>query len=233
MKAILYREKLKTETVSLESLYRDVYAKTKFGESRVAKPKQSLIALTNKFELTESLKKICLDFEIRSQLHQNICIEAIEIFKHRIRMAASFMKDYRNCAQQRDDISIEISFLELMGNVMLKVNTQPLNETVKTLLNDAFELAKKFDGATENVRKRFTQSINEACKYSLLLGVVWLDKQIILRYMGFQQEYWCKCSNGHIYCTGEYGAECLLCKAVRFNKNNALIRLVEGLRLLE
>lgn len=94
-------------------------------------------------------------------------------------MATLFIDSYRNTEQQRADISNEISFLQLMGDVIVKASGQPFNDTGKKLLNDAFEVANKYGSATESVQKEFIGLVNEACKHSSGLGISLEEKQMI------------------------------------------------------
>lgn len=220
---ILDKKTFKVKTVQLRPIYVDLLHETEFNKKRITKAK--LVELTNKFELAEMLKMICVKFEKRQKSQQNVRTKLTEIFKDRLQTAAVFIEDFRNAEQQRDDIAAEVSFLQLMGDVIVKTCGQPFNDTGKKLLNDAFELASKCGSATESVRKEFRELVSEACEQLSGIGISSEDKGIVLRYMGFQREYWFKCPNGHIYCIGEY-SECPECESRMDDADLSLNRIL-------
>lgn len=258
---ILDSNLFRTKTVRLSAIYAEIYHKTVLvkidrDEWALPKPKHALIELSNKFELVEKLKEICLSFDkgykftndrdntrnsrIRNafgQLHRlgqadvtilpNIPAKAIEKFEERIQMAADFIKNYRNCDQKREDISNEISFLQMMGEAIVKASVQYFNDAGKKLLAEAFEFAHKYGRATETVRKEFARLVTEACKASSGLGISLQEKQMVLRAMDFGQGHWYKCPNGHVYCIADCGgavvtSRCPDCKAVIGGTNHSL-----------
>lgn len=240
VKEILDKQLFRTQTIQLSAIYMDLCHKTDSKKNRFARPKQTLIALQNIFEMIETLKQICLTFENRSQKHQqNVSAKVIAQFEDRIRIALSFIKEYKNCEQQRNDISIEISFLQLMCDVIVHANEQPFNDTGKKLLNDAFEVANKYGSATESVRMEFTNCINEANKHSSGIGISLKEQQMILTAMGFGRGHWYKCKNGHIYCIDACGgamerSKCPECGSViggeshSLDSSNALATEMDG-----
>lgn len=222
---ILDGKSFKVKMVQLRAIYANIFHET-FNRKYITKAK--LIELTNKFELAETLRTICVEFEKRHKSQQNVRTKFTEIFKGRIRMAAAFIKDFGNCEQQRNDIATEISFLQMMGDVIVDTCGQPFNDAGKKLLNEAFELANKYGSATESVRKEFSRLVNEAGGHSGLT-IASEDKQMVLRYMGFQCGYWFKCANGHIYCMGECDdamgrSMCPECEWVDGVENHSLVR---------
>lgn len=231
VKGIIDKGLYATETISLRSVYIDIYDETEFGKRPAARPKQTLIALTNKFNLVETLRNICMAFEKRNKLRQNIQAKEVEKLQQRIKTTAAFIKDYKNSAQQRYDISTEISFLQCMGDVIVKSSAQPLNELSKSLLNEAFKLANKCGTATKTVRKEFSRLVTEACKHLPEPGISLEGKQIALPHMSFQRENWFKCPNGHIYCFGESDDgveknECSECDTMRLDELNKALEQI-------
>lgn len=204
--AILENEPVNKDSLHLRSIYREILNETKLkGKFAQPKPNQTLIELNNKLDLVEKLKEVYSAFDGREKSLQNLCTDAIEKFDRRIRMASSFIKDYKNCEQQRVDISTEISFLELMSSVIVKACSQPFNDIGKKFLNDAFILANKYGSATESVRKEFKDIVSEASKHSSGIGIPMEDKEMILKAMGLSRGHWYKCPNGHVYAIGECG----------------------------
>lgn len=171
------------------TIYKQIQDETK-DKKGFAKPNQILIELTNKLDLIEKLKKIYSEFEAREKSRQTFSTEVIEKFNRRLRMAASFVKNYKNCDQQRDDISTEIAFIQLMCDVIVKASSQPINDIGKKLLNDAFELANKYGNATEIVRKKFQEIVTEASKHSSGIGISMEEKQMVLKAMNFTRGHW-------------------------------------------
>lgn len=196
----------RVNTVELRPIYSHLHRKTETNQQRVPKRKQTLIELIHRFELVEALREICVAFESRRKSQQNVRTTFSEKFKDRVRMAAAFIRDYRNCDQQRDDISIEISFLQLMGDAIVNTCVQSINRADRKSLDAAFKLANKPGRATESVRKEFVRLVTETCKQLPEPGISLKEKQIVLRYMSFRQNQWFKCPNGHVYCIGECGS---------------------------
>lgn len=197
-------ESFANDLLNLRSIYKDIMISTK-PKPGFAKPNQKLIELNNKFELVLRLKEVSSVFQKREKPHQSICAETAATFESRLRMAALFVKDYKNSAQQRADISTEMSFLQLMADVIDKASKQPFNDTGKQLLKDAFKFANRYGAATERVRKEFQAMVAEASNHSTGIGISIEEKQMILKAMDFKRGHWYKCPNGHIYAIGECG----------------------------
>lgn len=224
LKVILDRGSYKTETVSLRPLYLSLYSETEFGRRPVAKPKQALIALMSKFELVEALKEICSSFDKRDKqrLQRTMHVVAIEKFEQRIRMAAEFMAYYRNSEQQRADISTEISFLQMMGNAIVKTCGRIFTLIEGKLVSEAFEVANKYGSGNESVRSEFTRLVNKALTR---IGISVIENPIILKCISFQLGNWYKCCNGHIFSIADYGEEwvrnkCPECESVIIGDDN-------------
>lgn len=109
------------DALGLRNIYKDIHKETKLKSDLVEpKPNQMLIELKNKFKLVEELKEIYSKFQKREKSSQSLNSKVIEQFDNRLRMAASFIRDYKNCEQQRADISVEISFLQTMCDVIVE-----------------------------------------------------------------------------------------------------------------
>lgn len=206
VEAILKNVSFINDPLKLHSIYEEILNETRIkGKFPIPKPNQTLIELKNKLELVERLRKIDLAFKGRQESQQNLRTEVIDKFNSRLQMAASFIRLFKNCEQQREDISNEISFLQLMCDVIGKASSQPFNDTGKKLLNDAFELANKYGSATESVRNEFQKNVSEACKHSSGIGISMEEKKMILQAMDFKRGHWYKCPKGHIYAIGDCG----------------------------
>lgn len=141
VKGIVDRDLYRTETISLRSHYMSIYDGTESGKRNVMKPRQTLIALNNKFELVETLKQISLTFEKRIKSPRSkIKPGIIEKYVQRIGMVATFIKDFRNGEQQRKDVSSEMSFLHLMGAVIVKICANSYVDINEKLLNIVMHL---------------------------------------------------------------------------------------------
>lgn len=237
VKNILANESFGIDPLRLKYIYINILNETKF--QRFPRPNQKLIELENKLDLVENMKMIWLAFDRRDKTKQNLSTEVIETFDERLQMAASFIKHYINCDQQRADISAEISFVELMCDVIVKASHQPFNDTGKKLLNDAFTLANKYGSAIEDVRNGFKKIVNEACIHSSGLGISMAEKEMVLKAMDLTQGHWFKCPNGHIYAIGDCGgamekSKCPECKETiggvshRLERSNALATEMDG-----
>lgn len=168
--------------LSLHSSYKDILNEIGNETTRAASKTNSNIALAKK------LRAIWLAFSGRDKSHQNICNDAIEKLNTRLRMAASFKMYYKNCEQLRADISIEITFLELLCNVIVKASMEFFNDTGKKLLNKAFELVNNYGGASESVRMGFKVIVQCAIDESNTIGISLEEKRMVLRAIDFQPE---------------------------------------------
>lgn len=202
-RAILKKQLFRTKSFRLRPIYANLNRETEITKDHDVKTKQALIELSNKFELIETLKAICVAFENRNESQQNVRTEFSDMFKGRIRMAESFIRGYRNCAQERDDIVTEMSFLQLMGDVIGYTCLNSFNDIGKKTLNDAFELANKFGRATDSVREEFSKLVTAAFEQSSGVDISLEEKRLNLRFVGFQRDYWLKCPRGHIYCVDD------------------------------
>lgn len=206
---ILHKESksFEKDPLHLRSFYENILEEVRFSsESTQPKSNQTLIQLKNKLKLLEVLRKIWREFEGSQGLQRNLSTEMIKKFDRRLQMAVSFITDYTNCDQQRADISNEISFLRLMCAVFVSTSMRPFNDTGMKLLNDAFTLAHQYGSATEIVRNKFKEIVNEACKNFSRFTIPMDEKEIVLKAMSFTRGDWYKCPNGHVYAIGECGA---------------------------
>lgn len=219
---ILQSETFGADPFSLRSIYKDIHYEVKIVEPQpdpkkknqrrnknqlLPKPKsnQTLNELNNKFELVERLRKICTAFDGRQKSQQNISAERIEQHGRRLRMAAAFIRQYKNSDQQRTDISNEISFLQLMNDVIVQVSSHTFNDEGRKLLNDAFAVANRYGTVTDGIRKEFHELVTEANKNSSGLGISMEEKEMILEVMGLSRGHWYKCPKGHVYAIGDCG----------------------------
>lgn len=208
--AILQNTPMSNDMLILRSICADIFnflgGNTKQSQNRFPKTHQTLIEQSNKIELVQRLMEIYSTYKKRpTQSAQNLSADVIQQFEKRLQMAASFIKAYKNCEQQRADISTEISFLPMMAEVIVKASSQPFNDKGKMLLNQAFETANRYGSATDNVRSAFKRLVNEAFTHSSGLGISMEEKAMILRTIGLGRGHWYKCRNGHIYAIGECG----------------------------
>lgn len=111
---------------------------------------------------------------------------------------ANFLMHYKECEQQRNDITAETSFLELMAGAIVKASALPLDKTGRKLLNDAFELVRTSSNVTKALRNEFSRLTYEAYRYK------YAERQMSLS-MGYQRGNWVICSAGHSYYTVDYG----------------------------
>lgn len=202
---ILNEETFTNDKLSLRTIFKDIFDATKFKNGGRVKSNQELIELTNKLDLVERLKNIYSVFDGRKKPQKSLDNRQIDRFESRLRMAASFIRIFKNCEQQRADISTEISFLELMSDVIVKASNQEFNDAAKKLLNDAFELANQYGTATEIIRNDFKKTVNESWKLLSGIGISMEEKQMVLNAMGLSGGHWYKCRNGHPYAIGECG----------------------------
>lgn len=230
--------------VSLFEIYKEIRNGTKFNKHRERvfepRPKQVLIQLSNKLNLVETLREICSTLEYpETILRKNFDEAAISKFQERIVMANGFIKEYQNSEQMRHDIETEISFLQMMGEVIRKATIQTFSETAIHFLIDAFELAHKRGRATELVQSEFKRLVDEAFKEATGLGISLEEKNMVLKAMDLQRGHWYKCPNGHVYCITECGGAmersvCPDCKAViggashSLDPSNALASEMDG-----
>ncbi|KAJ6643913.1 NFX1-type zinc finger-containing protein 1, partial [Pseudolycoriella hygida] len=236
---ILATESFISDMLHTRSIYKDILFKIKLKKAELPKPKQILNQLSNKFELVEKLRKIWTSFQERQMTQHTISIEVLDQFDRRLRMAASFIRDFKNSDQQRKDITDEVTILELMCDVVVKASRQPSNDTGKKLLNEAFVLANNYGGATETVRNAFKAKVNEASRHSSGLGISMEEKRMVLQAMGLSSGHWYKCPNGHVYAIGDCGgamqtSTCPECKATiggqshRLRSDNAVATEMDG-----
>lgn len=222
-----------------KEIFNDLGGNIKQSKNRFSKTNQTLVEHSNKIELVERLLEIHSTYEKKTtQNGQNLSADVISQFDKRLQMAEFFIKDYKNCDQQRADISTEISFLQLMAEVIAKATSQTFNDTGKTLLNQAFECANKY-GSADSVRDEFKNLVNEASKHSSGIGISVEEKEMILKTIGLGRGHWYKCPNGHIYAIGECGGamqlgKCPECKSTigggshRLHDGNAVATEMDG-----
>lgn len=232
--AILQNKSLGNDPFNLRSIYQDIHREVKFTEIK-SNPKKSnsnqmLTELNNKFALIERLRKMCTAFCQREKSKPNVSVQTIEQFDLRLRMAIAFVCQYKNCEQQRSDISKEISFLQLMSDMIVQVSGKPFSEEGLKLLENAFKVANKYGSVNGSIQKEFKEIVTEAYEKSSTIRISLEEKEIILEAMGLSRGHWYKCPNGHVYAVGDCGgamerSNCPECGSVIGGEQH---RLVDG-----
>lgn len=199
------------DPLHLNSIFKDIMEKTKIqhfgGDIFVPRPKSRVlvVALSNQFEMARVLRDICSGFQTKLQLQTNLSAKTTAVLKSRFAMAASFIRVYQNCGQQRADIANEISLLQLMGDAFAKTCGQTFNDIAKQMLENAFVSANEQGRATESVRNEFKAAVNAALVEASGIGISLEEKEMVLKAMGFAPGHWYKCPNGHVYAIGDCG----------------------------
>lgn len=111
--------------------------------------------------------------------------------------SADFVMNYKECKQQRDDITADTAILKLMADAIVKASAMPLDKTGRKLLNDAFE-GVRTSIATKKVREEFSRRTSEAYRYKYAANRMSLS-------MRYQNGKWVTCPAGHTYYTIDYG----------------------------
>lgn len=120
-----------------------------------------------KVELLEPLRKSGQSVARNSKAFARCSGEIFKSFDDRINAAVGFMINYRECEQQRSDITAEALILNLMAGAIVKASSLQLDETGRKLMSDAFEMARTSGHATEKVRYEFYQLTSEAYKHKI------------------------------------------------------------------
>lgn len=201
------------EAVQMAFIFTTVMEET----ARGAKSRQALIALQNKFELTMRVDKIFQN--VKNRFNHSLSLRKLkrELIE-RLRTTVAFIAVFTNADQQRHDILIELSFLELMTDVIIKFNSSRSLLSVDAL----FEIARKRGAATENIREEFMTAAKGIWQQIAVYGypvtepISFKQEAIVLGAMDFTPDNWRKCPNGHIRCIGLHGTavnadECFDC----------------------
>lgn len=220
IKRILKYDSFNNDPLNLRGIYANLLNETELkGPKSQQKSNQILIEIKNKFDLVDKLRMICIEYEGRKKEQTNISTEFIDKFENRLRMAGAFIVKFKNCEQQRGDISTEITFLELMAEAIADGSFRIFDKNGEGVakLNNAFKAACKHGPATEIIRNEFLDYVKEAAKNSVGMGITFQEKKMVLKAMGFSRGRWYKCQNGHIYAIGDCGgameeSKCPECK---------------------
>lgn len=90
---ILMNTSFPNDRLHLKSIYQDILKKTELkNDTMLAQPNLTLVQLNNKFDLVETLRKICEALNDRKKSHDNLRTEVLEKFEIRLQMAASFIR---------------------------------------------------------------------------------------------------------------------------------------------
>lgn len=123
----------------------------------------------------------------------------------RISEIARFITIYKDVNQQMKDITREMTFVQLVVDVLVEVSQREWNIAGRQLLNEAFKLATALGPATESIKSRFKGLVEEASKLQSGIGISFEEKQMVLQAMQLAKGHWFKCPNGHVYCIGDCG----------------------------
>lgn len=227
------------DPLNLKSMYEELLTATRLVAPPIAStpnkrqvlkalPKQLLLELQNKFDLIEKLRNIGIEFEKRNS-RKEFCNDHLNVFEMRLRATDAFIRQFKNCEQQRSDLSTEICFLEMMVNVIVDASWRSFHESGQgqKALNDAFEVAKKYGPATNDIKNEFQQFVTEACRHSDGNSITFQEKEMILKVMAQKKGSWYKCAKGHIYAIGDCGgamstSNCPDCGAIIGGENLCL-----------
>lgn len=149
----------------LEQIFSELRKQIIFNDARGSRIK--LISM--KFYFSECIRQI--DLRVRKRFSFRSCSAKImRRFDERIRVLTSFVMDFEDCEQQRDDISIELSFLKLMADAIVEADARPMFAIGRRHLNSAFELAHFNGAATNEIRTRFSMHATEALNSRYLIS---------------------------------------------------------------
>lgn len=136
-----------------------------------------------KYDYSEIIRRI--DQSMRKRLSFRSCsAKILEQFDERIRVLASFViKDLEDCVQQRNDVSIEISFLKLMADAIIEADGRPMFDIGRYDLSNAFQLAHFNGAATDDIRRKFRRHVSGAINFRYNISddtKIWLCNRILL-----------------------------------------------------
>lgn len=98
---VLKNESFDNDQLKLQDVYTNLLKQTK-SSVQGSLSYQILIEMSNKCDLIDKLRTIWVKFNERKKFQSNISIEIIKQFIDRLHMAAEFIRQYKNCEQQRD-----------------------------------------------------------------------------------------------------------------------------------
>lgn len=163
----------------------------------------------------------------------------VKAFISQVNDILCFMKTFNNSKQQLTDINEDFKFQYKVSVILKEVCNRPLNEAGCEKLRCAFQLAATCGRITEEIRKSFSDLIEEAKRLLPGLGITAEEKNMIMKAMNFGQGHWFKCPNGHVYAIGECGgamqlSRCNECNEVigggshRLESTNAVATEMDG-----
>lgn len=186
---------------------RNIYIEIRNSLSESNKCTQlALFEISNKINLLAKLQSTT--YENRKSTQDNISAELLNKFETRLRITAEFVRQFKNSAQQRTDLPMEICFLEMMVNAIVDASWRSFKESGEgqQILSKSFEIAHKCGPASKVVQIQFQQLVTEACQqHSNEHCITFEEKEMILKAMDQRKGSWYKCPNGHIYSIGDCG----------------------------
>lgn len=199
---VLKNESFWNDPLCLKIIYKTMHKDT---DCNKPKPKQlhMLMEISNKFDLIEKLRSICGDYEGRPTQQTNISTEILDRFEIRLRLAREFILQFKNCEQQRSDISTEMSFLELMNEAIVISSARTFEVAGKKLLETAFKVTEKYGPNNETEFKALMEKAGKYADGGLSISLK--ERKMILQAMAFKPGHWYKCSKGHVYAIGDCG----------------------------
>lgn len=193
IRQILSREEFSNDPYELVATYTET-----LHELTSPLKRSQLNAMENKLQLVERLRVICETYFAMSNVaHKNLSHENTTAFENRLEMAAIFVRQFQNSEQEISDITTEISFIQLMGDVVVHSNHQQFNDIGRRLLNEAFKSANEYGPADGSTREKFEEDIKEACDASDFKISIF-EKVMILKAMGFTKGHWYEYTCDHI-----------------------------------
>lgn len=101
--------------------------------------------------------------------------------------------------------SSEISFLELMTNVIASPSGKPSDTEGQKSIDDAFKVANNYGAVTAGIRNRFKEIVFAALRKFTRIGISLEEDEMVLEAMGLTRGHWFRCPNGHVYAIGDCG----------------------------
>lgn len=155
----------KNANANLPTFLRTVYASLRTQLNRNSS-RSTHELIKKKKKLLEPIRRVSLSVYNKPTVSEKCSRSILLRFDERMQTAAHFIENYKECAQQRDDITAEIAILKLMANAIVKASALTLDETGKKLLNDAFELVNPGRRVTETTPNIFGRQLLEAYKHT-------------------------------------------------------------------
>lgn len=117
-----------------------------------------------KIDLLEPICEANLSVYDKPKAYASCSNAILQRFDVRLQDSVQFIREFKNCTQQLDDITAEITVVKLMAETIVKASGTPLNEVGRNALNDAFEIIHPKRKLTEHMRNDFKRRVFEAFK---------------------------------------------------------------------